>query len=869
MCLFEFNDEIEAQAMLHVSLPNMTFTKAQAFFWVVESIDCNHTGHSQPYRECEKNLYLTYAMKTTAQAMADSGCSAADIADYLTSRGCTGTLTDERLKYHINDVRKDIEDFTAIPKPGETDAEALIRLLQEKKCRYIYLYTNLPQDKSPSCLEMVNSDSEHVTVTQGDMIQGVRGWLSHVATKIASFFDDAWALPSRTESADSVAVLGRRKVADREKKDKWEPAKRMITVNGQRKMMMAILWATEDEILLAKKYPEVWGHDTKACTDQTGVPWWYSVGFREDLRTFIGMRGHIANETQPMFNFALQVALLFIHGPEVLAACVAHMGDAKNEFINTVLSMIARGGVSPNALLLLCAWHLTDRALHAKFKGTRGTWSDSLYQCFWRWQRCETIEHHNAVYNWFKEEWFVSKLVRDNMPAAARDGALELIDNLHMRRNHWSLVFTLDVPAHDTRTNTFVEVQNHVLMDHVHVRANMTMQTMVTKEALVMDRKDRKLAHQNFRTLTTASSKTAEDAKSVLAKVCSFMQNVATPAMGKLVTRQVSIALACLENIETRWSLCTCLTCATCLQYMTAEQKRAVASDKPILVFHMEMRMMEEDDESTVKHTSLGADWEELHSTIPVVKYPRIITAQDQGNGTFLFICSCGFGARYQCVCRHIAMILLHASNNSCAGCECENIALRNTAAFAACNDVSFISRRANDWKGIMCSHVTEESLKNCPSGGECDNDDDNDPSDKPPQAAPRRISSRQAEEDARWKQRRDAEMTKLQEHYYRVRSKLLSCKKEEFPERAARVDAHLLAAFQELGDVEDIADTTVAHRYRDDARRRTTPPPKRARTPVPAAPAAKYAVIHISDSEDLEIYDQEIRAGGAPSDDD
>ncbi len=99
-----------------------------------------------------------------------------------------------------------------------------------------------------------------------------------------------------------------------------------------------------------------------------------------------------------------------------------------------------------------------------------------------------------------------------------------------------------------------------------------------------------------------------------------------------------------------------------------------------------------------------------------------------------------------------------------------------------------------------------------------------------------------------------------------------VSCKREEFPQRAARVDVHLLQAFQELGDVEDVAHTVVAHRYRDDARRRTTPPPKRARTPVPAAagggiPAVKYAVIHISDSEDLEIYDQEIRAGGAPSD--
>ena len=369
-----------------------------------------------------------------------------------------------------------------------------------------------------------------------------------------------------------------------------------------------------------------------------------------------------------------------------------------------------------------------------------------------------------------------------------------------------------------------------------------------------------------------------------------LLQNVTTPEMGKLVTHQVSIAIACLDNIETSWTLCSCGgMCDVCLQYMTDEQQLAVAGDKPILVFHMTMRMPEEeDDECKVQHSSLGPDWDQLHSTIPVVKYPRVITAQDQGNGKFLFLCSCGFGHRYQCVCRHIAMILLHASDKSCAGCECENIALRNTAAFAACNDVSLISRSANDWKGIMCSHVTEESLKNCPSGGEFDNDDGNDPSEETPQAAPMRRSLRQAEDDARWKQHRDAEMTKLQDHYYRVRSKLLSCKREEFFDRVARVDAHLLAAFQELGDVEDIADTTVAHRYRDDPKRKAPTPTKRTRTiargesaPVAAAqaaaqggggggekvsatPASRYMLIHISDSEELE----EILYGGASSED-
>ena len=106
-----------------------------------------------------------------------------------------------------------------------------------------------------------------------------------------------------------------------------------------------------------------------------------------------------------------------------------------------------------------------------------------------------------------------------------------------------------------------------------------------------------------------------------------------------------------------------------------------------------------------------------------------------------------------------------------------------------------------------------------------------------------------------------------------------------------AKVDAHLLQAFQELGDVEDVADTTVAHRHRDDPKRGQrpkTPPSKRTATPQPKRQAADggsaaaaggsagtstsapahasiYTVINISDSDDL----QTLLNGGAPSDSD
>jgi hypothetical protein len=44
-----------------------------------------------------------------------------------------------------------------------------------------------------------------------------------------------------------------------------------------------------------------------------------------------------------------------------------------------------------------------------------------------------------------------------------------------------------------------------------------------------------------------------------------------------------------------------------------------------------------------------------------------------------------------------------------------ENMAIRNTDAFAACRDETMIHRGAFDWKGIVCGHVTEEKLNACP----------------------------------------------------------------------------------------------------------------------------------------------------------
>ncbi len=98
-------------------------------------------------------------------------------------------------------------------------------------------------------------------------------------------------------------------------------------------------------------------------------------------------------------------------------------------------------------------------------------------------------------------------------------------------------------------------------------------------------------------------------------------------------------------------------------------------------------------------YETLGQEWDEVHDHICATKYTRITTAEEVRPGEFLFVCSCGFDFRYQGTCRHISLLILHASNMICAGCEIGKIALRNTAAFAACRDENLILHSPCEWK--------------------------------------------------------------------------------------------------------------------------------------------------------------------------
>ena len=219
------------------------------------------------------------------------------------------------------------------------------------------------------------------------------------------------------------------------------------------------------------------------------------------------------------------------------------------------------------------------------------------------------------------------------------------------------------------------------------------------------------------------------------------------------------------------------------------------------------------------------------------------------------------------------------------AACTMKAISVRTFMRSEGMYLISFKVDQTNRGHGhlVVCSSTKSvQEGKLCES--EDDGRDDRDENGEDHSASFSRKPTRKSSEEIQLKAKRDARMKEIQDHFYRVKAKLESCKMADFWEKADEVDGDILTAFRRLGGVPDVAQTAVAHRYSSDPRRHKRPAGEglRRTNKVAAAaviaggsantPAAAgkqgYAVIHISDSEELEVFEEELRDGGGSSSD-
>ena len=465
------------------------------------------------------------------------------------------------------------------------------------------------------------------------------------------------------------------------------------------------------EQLLFAKYPEVLGHDTKGVVSDYHGHWLYSVGFRENMYTYIAMRGILANQTLAMFKFAMEVALPYLHGV-YLRATRTHMCDGDQQLCDALASISQLDGLSPSAVLLRCGWHVIDRAIIRIFGSGNKLWHRCLIRAFWMWQQVETFEGVKKFLEWLQNDFITAQCIQDDMSTQDKNLYQAFIWSLWNTRKGWARAFNMELGAFDLRTNSFVEVQNAVLTEDVGVSGSMKITTMIQKESKVFENKARRLEHGNFQRKIRPLSQSARGTDISIG--CDLAKKVMCPKPLKRLIRQVQLATSCLRNLgKSEYGVCTYPEwerCTICSALLLDTQKKLIRENSGVVRLHMKV-FVEENLNKKVHFEDLEFSFAKLLRSAPVKKEWRVVTCIPNGESVMLR-CSCGYGMRNFSVCLHCSMICQKVSHYQCSGCEEQNIHIRDCELYAGLEDIRRVHRTADDWIGVRCSHITIDTIK-------------------------------------------------------------------------------------------------------------------------------------------------------------
>ena len=691
------------------------------FVFSVYKLNLMHNDHLKPSLPSHRGMFMSYAVNQEVADMTAAGCSPAAIINYLTKSGKNGMISASKVSNLRATIASDISVYTLRPSSKESQCQSLLTMLDERRRQkrdvdFIFLYTEIAEDMLRS---ISNGEEDHVEYTtlrmqtgqgqdgglsEGDEPPAPTSWLS----ALTHFFKDRWS------KLTTVNVPPSR---DR-KKNPWFPHDRMINVRGRKCLLLAVFWCTDAEKLLFAKYPEVAGHDTKAAVCSTPTPFYYAIGYRDNLHTYVIFRGLVANETLGMFMFISYTVWVYFHGKKRISALRANMCDGKDEQIRALKSNTLPDGISPHAAMMRCGWHIENRGMHRIFGSATLDWQRAFEKLFWMWQTMETLSALNAFREWILGVFFQSKVVQSDMSANAAAQFESFVANLWSTRGEWSLAHNLEVQAFDVRANTFTEANFSVLTEHVGVSASMSASTFVRREDLSQVSRLNKLAHAAHRDATRSYSHVTS---TEWTKKFEAAESVMLPKPLANLKNQVLLGASCARSAETKVFICSIDQCAICNEYLTKTQKKS-KNDRTLKI-HV-TAYLDENLTKKVHFSHLPTAYVDLLRSAPRPKYRRVVTVNEEPNGCRL-LCSCGYGMRNMTCCLHVSLIIEKCSNHTACGCEEEAIHIRHTNLFASLQDITKVQRTHDDWQGVLSSAVTLESVKASFEEIPADEDDD------------------------------------------------------------------------------------------------------------------------------------------------
>jgi hypothetical protein len=410
----------------------------------------------------------------------------------------------------------------------------------------------------------------------------------------------------------------------------------------------------------------------------------------------------------------------------MLLALTVQLSDGKDEALRVLYAMMMRDGITPNAKLLRCAWHIIDRAIWRIFGSFSREWQFALVRIFWIWQQQETHDAVSAIFKWLKTDFFAASCVQDDMSPKDKSLFIDFVDTLNETRMYWARSHNIEVRGFDARVNTFVESNNAVLTDRVGVTASMNITTVVRKEDFAHSHRGKKLAYAAHQS-TNRTHSHAVDFDNIFKDAEQHMCQIPL----KYLKEQVAVASACLACDRTKSYRCphaTAAQCTICTKYLTDTQRTELALG-PCIVIHMRCHLPEPGTK-VVKFDTLTTPFVNLLKTMPRFKHWRVVTCREVSAGRHKLLCSCGYGQRHLMTCLHTSFSIqkpTHLTQQQQFGCELENIHIRHTKLYASLRATTNVKRTHNDWSGVHFNATDDAIFTAFPLPQQEDDDDNGD----------------------------------------------------------------------------------------------------------------------------------------------
>ena len=166
-------------------------------------------------------------------------------------------------------------------------------------------------------------------------------------------------------------------------------------------VMQAHASVSNDEILVASRFPEMIGYDATCKTNDHGHKLAYVIGCNSEWKNINFLSTMLKNEKKRNFSFVFDVCLPFVYGQEVLEGCTLLLSDGDPHLID-VMETTVKTGCLPNAKRRRCYFHAGNKSYetdYGKFSTSDGGIGDIVRGSV------KTIFFYTENTDEFQREW--------------------------------------------------------------------------------------------------------------------------------------------------------------------------------------------------------------------------------------------------------------------------------------------------------------------------------------------------------------------------------------------------------------------------------------------------------------------------------